>query len=102
MADLTETSPAFICNGGRTVIAVGDIDSAIFLLEAKALLAAAGHERDAANLDDACIIRRHALFELEPDQVPTIIWNTEGTSDDWTGRVTGATPGAVAVTMTEV
>ena len=104
MSDQKATVPgtAFICNGGRTVVAIGEMDGAVFIEQAKALLEAAGHELEAKNLDEDCIIRRHALVELGDGKSLTLIWNTEGTSDDWSGRVTADTPYSFAITMTEV
>jgi hypothetical protein len=88
--------PAFAYDNGRSVLAVGHIDTEPFLRDAKQLFESLGTEY--GRLDDGCIIRRHALLRPEEDGSLTVMWNVEYSWE----RVTALTPGAVAVTLTEV
>jgi hypothetical protein len=88
--------PIFAFDDGRSVLGLGHMPSDEFLGFATRLFDSLG--TDYGTLDERCIIRRYVLLRKEEDGSITIMWNVWGTWE----RVEQNTPGAVAVTMTEV
>ena len=85
-------------DSGRSALSVGHVETQAFLRDAGLVFAALGTGSGPDELEEHCVVRRHALLREKSDGSLRILWTVTNTGD----RVDQYTPGAVAVTLSEI